>query len=190
MRDIQDWQSLQLHEAPNGLEAPPWQQSSGWDWTLDEEDEPVAATNYTGFIASHIQHAQSYLTAHPDNDASGTSKTLLAFLMKQVDNTDQILGNLFITLHLILEEQKLDVMMPEFSSPGVTQLRLLLAQIARWLKWYDFAAVYDLGLQQELGLEWENGMYSVSLTENSINPAVQCQYPACHLNLPVWPPTL
>ncbi|KAH6668128.1 hypothetical protein F5X68DRAFT_160130, partial [Plectosphaerella plurivora] len=153
IRDVQDWQKLQLNEGPNGLATATWQQSMGWDWTIDDDDEPPDTSSHPGnlsFLSTHVRHTQAYLAAHPGSDPSGVSKVLLASLVPHSEYPAQVFWNLFITLHLILEEEKLNVMVPEHGSPGSTQLRLFMAQVTRWLKWHDFAIIYELGIQEEI----------------------------------------
>lgn len=150
--DIPDWQKLQLSEGPNGLAAAPWQQNRGWDWTFDDDEspDPTPSPSNTRFLSTHVHYAQAYLATHPSTDPSGASKVLLASLLRHSEYPAQVFWNLFVTLHLILEEEKLNAMVPEHGSPGSTQLRLFMAQVARWLKWHDFAILYELGIQEDI----------------------------------------
>ncbi|KAM0321949.1 hypothetical protein ACHAQA_009846 [Verticillium albo-atrum] len=151
MQNIEDWRSLQMHEAPNALGCPPWQQNRGWEWTLDDDDNVDIKGDFADckFLPTHIQFAKSFLAANNDGEIPGTSRALSAAILQNTDNQNSAAWTLFIGLHLLLEEQKLDATTPEYSSPGSTELRVLMGQIARWLKWHEFAAIYEMGLQEE-----------------------------------------
>ncbi|KAL2753222.1 hypothetical protein ACRALDRAFT_2110276 [Sodiomyces alcalophilus JCM 7366] len=71
-------------------------------------------------------------------------------------NVGNTISSLVIALHVLLEEQKLDVMVPEYASPGSAELRSLVFQLSRWLKWHNTAAIYSLGIQDLLESPYES----------------------------------
>lgn len=166
IRNTEDWKTLQLYETPNALGCPPWQQGQSWDWTLDDDDEsadPSLAGESTSiqFISSHIQHARAFLASNPGGDAA--PRSLASVFLRSAEHREKSLRNMFTALHLLQEEQKLNIMTPEHASPGSTELRAVLWQTARWLRWYEFANVYELGLQGELDPRRSIGRFVVDI---------------------------
>jgi anaphase-promoting complex subunit 1 len=149
-----DWQTLYLHEAKNSAVCPPWMAGRGWQWALEEVlgdaiHDPDSQA-HPGFLTSHIQFAKNFLKSGAGELALGASGYLPTALGCAVDYRRQAAISLFMALHLLLEEQKLDVMMPENGPHGSLHLKVLLCRIARWFVWSDFAEIYSLGIQEEL----------------------------------------
>ncbi|KAM0281143.1 hypothetical protein ACHAQH_003722 [Verticillium albo-atrum] len=160
MNNIEDWRSLQLHEAPNALGCPAWQQNRGWDWTMNDDDDLDMKGDFVDckFLPTHIQYAKAYLATSHDGVVPGTAHALSTAILRNTDNQGSSVWVFFVGLHLLLEEQKLDATTPEYSSPGSAELRVVMGQIARWLKWHDFAAIYESGLQEELENRYDNAL--------------------------------
>jgi anaphase-promoting complex subunit 1 len=62
-----------------------------------------------------------------------------------------------------MEEEKLDIMTPEYTSPGRADVRAILRQLTRWLKWPEFSVAYDMGLQEDLDYRNDSGELCSSL---------------------------
>jgi anaphase-promoting complex subunit 1 len=90
--------------------------------------------------------------------ALGTAGYLPTSLGKPLEARVKGLSDLIMGLHLLLEEQKLDIMTPEYTSSGRADLRAILCQMTRWLKWQDFLKVYEVGLHEELDHRNDSGM--------------------------------
>lgn len=155
---VEDWRTLQLYEAPHAPGYPPWQQVRAWEWTLDDDeagDSPDMAS--TKFLPRHVRLARSYLADNISADV-GNTRWLSAALLRSGEGLGDTISTLVMALHVLLEELKLEVMVPEFSSPGSAELRCLVYQLARWLKWHDMAAIYSLGIQDLLESPSESGV--------------------------------
>ncbi|KAI8251309.1 Negative regulator of mitosis [Colletotrichum sp. SAR 10_98] len=173
IQSLEDWNTLQLHETPNALGCPSWQQTGGWAWTLDEEFDDDLETANPGireskFMSTHIQYARGYLSSTLGEKAVGANGYLPTGMQRSAENRGNAAWNIFVALHLLLEEQKLEIMTPEYASPGTTQLRVVMGQIARWLGWQDFVDMYELGIQEELEPRYDTELHlEVPLTQPS-----------------------
>ncbi|ODA75934.1 hypothetical protein RJ55_08575 [Drechmeria coniospora] len=153
IKESEDWKTMELYEAPNSQGHPTWMMNRGWQWTLDEdtveaqERQPFSAS----FLPSHIALAKDFMSSSMGEAAFGTSGYLPTALGQDADadGRHKVAVDIFMALHLLLEEQKLDITVPEYASPGRVDLRVLLCQIARWLKWPGFWSIYELGIQED-----------------------------------------
>ena len=91
--------------------------------------------------------------------ALGASGYLPTALGRNTDARRKVAVDIFMALHLLLEEQKLDITTPEYVSPGRADLRVLLCQIARWLKWHGFWSIYELGIQEDVDSRHDTGRF-------------------------------
>ncbi|EMT68286.1 Negative regulator of mitosis [Fusarium odoratissimum] len=124
IKESEDWGSLEKAETSNSLGCPTWMMNGGWQWALDEDGDDSGDENLsTTFISKHISMAK---------------------------DRRKVAVDVFMGLHLLLEEEKLDIMTPEFISPGRADLRVIMCQIARWLKWPSFIAIYEAGIQEDV----------------------------------------
>ncbi|KXH41341.1 hypothetical protein CSAL01_02821 [Colletotrichum salicis] len=174
IQDIEDWTTLHLYETPNALGCPSWQQTRGWDWTLGEDgsddfaSSPNPGLRDSKFMSTHIQYAKGYLASPLGEKAVGANGYLPTGQQRSAENRGNAAWNVFVALHLLLEEQKVEIMTPEYASPGTAPLRVVMCQIARWLGWHDFVAVYELGIQEELESRYDTELrLEVPLTQPS-----------------------
>ncbi|OLN90040.1 Negative regulator of mitosis [Colletotrichum chlorophyti] len=174
IQSLEDWNTLQLYETPNALGCPSWQQSRGWGWTLDEDDDDDSDSTInqgpreSKFMPTHIQYAKGYLASPLGEKAIGTSGYLPTGQQRSAENRGNAAWNIFVALHLLLEEQKLEIMAPEYASPGTAPLRVVMCQIARWLGWHDFVAMYEMGIQEDLDPRYDSELrLEVPLTQPS-----------------------
>ncbi|CRK26531.1 hypothetical protein BN1708_014539 [Verticillium longisporum] len=158
MNNIEEWRSLQLHETPNALGCPVWQQNRGWDWTADHDDDLDTKGDFVDckFLPTHIQYTQAYLSSSIEGDVPRTGYALSSAILQNTEDSYSAVWTFFTGLHLLLEEQKLDTSTPEYATPGIAELRVLMAQIARWLRWHEYASYYEMGLQEELENRYDN----------------------------------
>ncbi|KAF4126185.1 anaphase-promoting complex subunit 1 [Geosmithia morbida] len=155
IRDSDDWKALEAGETVNSLGCPPWMMNRGWDWALDE-DADDSLSPHTGqstspkFISRHITLAKEFLSSPVGDAAVGHGGFLPTALSKTPEARRKSAVDIFMALHLLLEEEKLDIMTPEYNSPGRTDLRVVLCQIGRWLGWQEFWTIYELGIQEDI----------------------------------------
>ncbi|KAL6893227.1 hypothetical protein HDV57DRAFT_226925 [Trichoderma longibrachiatum] len=155
IRDSDDWKALEMGETVNSLGCPPWMINRGWQWVLDDDVEETSSQSGTPglgtkFISRHIALAKEFMASSLGTNALGPSGYLPTSLGRNPDYKRKAAVDIFMALHLLLEEQKLDIMSAEYPPSGRADFRVILCQIARWLKWHNFSSFYDLGIQEDL----------------------------------------
>lgn len=162
IRDSDDWKALEAGETTNSLGCPAWMMNKGWDWALDEDagdfmSSQSERSRSMSFISRHIVFAKEYLATASGEAAFGPLGYMPTSLAKQTESRRKVAVDVFMGLHLLLEEEKLDIMTAEFTSAGRADLRVVLCQIARWLRWYDFCSIYEMGIQEDIDQRHDSG---------------------------------
>jgi anaphase-promoting complex subunit 1 len=163
VKDLEDWATLQQYETPNSLGYPVWMQNRGWQWAIDDDIGNLSSTsdnaspNDRRFVPSHIQHTIRFLSSQAGEAALGAGGFLPTATTNSLDGRRDSAWNMFIALHLFLEEQKLDITTAEYTSPGSADLRVVMCQISRWFGWHEFTSLYELGMQEELDARYDSG---------------------------------
>lgn len=144
--DLGDWDAMNKFETANSATHPAWMEHTPWQWILEQDD--AAATmfrpsqgreRHLDFLTLHLKHALAFLTSRgmAPGQAPGLMNNGDLSIMQQAQDT-------FVALHLLLEEQKLNITVPDNVSPGPTDLRAVMLQIARWLQWDEWVLLYEL----------------------------------------------
>ncbi|QPG93648.1 hypothetical protein C2857_001382 [Epichloe festucae Fl1] len=155
IRRSEDWRALELGEAANSLGCPTWMMNRGWQWALDEDHDDFSSSQSDplitpNFLTRHIALAKEYINSVSGDAIMGLHGYMPTSLARSSETRRKTAVDIFMALHLLLDEEKLDITTPEYFSPGRTDLRVLLCQIARWLKWYSFSSIYELGIQEDV----------------------------------------
>ncbi|TPX17843.1 uncharacterized protein E0L32_002944 [Thyridium curvatum] len=157
-----DWDLIRTYESRNAAACPTWMEGRGWQWLMDEQagqglvwSQPVTGGKRKDFLSLHTQFAKEFMVSPLGLAAVGPNGYLPLSLASSLERRRSLAWSLFLALHLLLEEEKLDIMVPEY--PDAADLRVVLCQIARWLRWYEFVARYELGIQTAVdsGLDME-----------------------------------
>lgn len=148
--------------APNASAFPPWMQSNAWRWMLDESTpampEDLSASSQEDFLTSHIRLAKLYMASAPGQGALGSAGYLPTATSRSPEDRGRAAWAIAYGLHLLLEEEKLDVMVPEYSFVGRANLRVVLCQVGRWLGWHEYVVLHGLGVQVDLHPRNDHGM--------------------------------
>ncbi|KAH6966330.1 hypothetical protein EDB82DRAFT_579922 [Fusarium venenatum] len=155
IKESEDWKSLEAGEASNSLGCPTWMMNGGWGWVLDEDTDNIISSAGdenlpVSFISSHVSLAKEYIVSVLGETAFGQAGYMPTSLAKSMESRRKVAVDVFMGLHLLLEEEKLDIMTPEFRSPGRADLRVIMCQIARWFKWHNFTSIYEAGIQEDI----------------------------------------
>lgn len=156
---LESWDIMQTYETSNGNPCPPWAENRGWKWLAEDEGEAHSLSNKqdTGshsptfspsvidkskFLQEHVKYARDFVT-------SALGQTVLSGCLptsgnRSLQSRTTALTDIFIALHLLREEQKLDTMSSDSFSTGVASLTPVLAQFARWLGWANWINIYDV----------------------------------------------
>ncbi|KAK4187333.1 hypothetical protein QBC35DRAFT_532579 [Podospora australis] len=152
-----DWDLMHSYEKPNSSACPTWARSKGWVWLLDsgileqwptepEEKKPVRRS----FLSVHVDLARRWMGTASGITALGFDGYLPTALGKGIAGRNMAAQSIVHALHLLLEEQKLNILSPEETSPGQTDLYAVLCQLARWLGWHQYEMMYSLGMQEDV----------------------------------------
>lgn len=141
--------------APNASACPSWMQAKAWRWMLDEDTPAftpsLPTTSQDDFLTTTIRLAKSYMMSPRGQHALGELNGHLPTAHNRgPEDRSRAAWGIISALHLLVEEDKLNVMAPEYSSPGRANVRVILCQIGSWLRWHEFVNLHDMGVQVDL----------------------------------------
>lgn len=148
--------------SPNASACPPWAQSRAWRWMVEEETPAITPSPVSSreddFMTTHIRLAKLYMESPRGQHALGASNGHLpTALNRGPEDRIGAAWGIICALHLSVEEGKLDSMAPEFFPPARANLSAVLCQVGRWLRWHDFVALHELGMQADLDPRNDHG---------------------------------
>ncbi|KAK0610167.1 hypothetical protein B0T17DRAFT_127933 [Bombardia bombarda] len=151
-----NWDAMQLYETRNSSACPTWMRKKGWQWLLDggvldgANTPGQSSSQSSNFMSVHIRLAKQYLSSNEGTLAFGKEGYLPTAVCRSRESRDMAAWSLMLSLHLLAEEEKLTILSPEESTSGQSDLRGLLCQLAWWLRWQRYKAMYELGMQAEM----------------------------------------
>jgi anaphase-promoting complex subunit 1 len=158
------WEAMQLRETPNSSACPLWTRNKAWQWLLDSGTSDTPNTQVeeiwpsAGFIPAHVTLAKRWMASPAGVSAFGFDGYLPTALNRPGESRNTAAWSILLALHLLGEEQKLTVLVPEDSSPGPSDLNAVLCQLSRWLGWKKYEALYSWGMQAESASAHDLGM--------------------------------
>lgn len=181
VRDMDDWKLMEAAESTNSLGCPPWMTNRGWQWALHEDADVTSSPSLDDgpvpkFISRHVGLTRDYMVSQQGAFAIGPNGYLPTSLARNDESRRKTSEDILLALHLLLEEEKLDIMSPEHATSGRTDLRVVLCQLARWLRWHNFMAIYELGIQEDVDRKYDS--------ELVLNPPIPA--PATCPNILEW----
>ncbi|KAI2773207.1 hypothetical protein F4815DRAFT_488288 [Daldinia loculata] len=174
--DLGDWDAMNGYETPGSLTHPSWIENKAWQWMMEEDDSspplfrPSSERDSTDFLSAHIKYALAYLSSSSGDAACGQDGYLPTSASHDYLSRTRYAQDIFLALHLLLEEQKLDIASRHLLSPGSINLRAVLLQVARCLKWFEWINAYEL----EMPLDWPEqqlGSMNISVSLKPPEPA-------------------
>ncbi|KAI1429055.1 hypothetical protein F5Y12DRAFT_589923 [Xylaria sp. FL1777] len=154
--DLSDWDAMCSSETPGSLTHPSWMETSAWQWMMEEGDSPQAVfkpsldTGDTNSLALQTKAACAYMSSHRLDGTSKPHEYLPTASSVDEHTRFNHAQEIFMGLHLLHEEQKLNITIPRTNSPGLVDLRAVLLQIAKWMGWSEWVQLYDL----EMPFDW------------------------------------
>ncbi|KAI0179655.1 hypothetical protein GGR52DRAFT_587203 [Hypoxylon sp. FL1284] len=154
--DLADWDAMSTYEAPDSLTHPPWVENKAWQWIMEEDDSsltmfrPSPGRGSMSFLTLHIKHALSYMSSSYGQAAYGSEGFLPTSSNHDYATRTRYAQDVFLSLHLLLEEQKLNITTSHAYSPDLVDLRAVLLQITQWLNWREWTNIYEL----EMPIDW------------------------------------
>ncbi|KAJ5046374.1 uncharacterized protein L3040_003618 [Drepanopeziza brunnea f. sp. 'multigermtubi'] len=153
--NLENWDLMQAEEASHGNPVPSWGSNTGWKWLTEDDDmllqipaspasvfTPTNSNNHLPFVRRHVKLAREFVRTKLGFDS--ISNCLPTSGNTSLEVRKAAFTDVFIGLHLLYEEQKLDTMMADSFSTGGSSVAPILAQIARWLGWDSWIQHYDL----------------------------------------------
>jgi anaphase-promoting complex subunit 1 len=159
--DTTNWQAMMAQETAVGASRPQWMTSSAWAWVGDAESEitqtsrresnrstrqatPQIFDDEEKFLPRHIRLAQDFASSELGQAALGPTGYLPTASNRDAENKNQVLTSIMVGLHLLREEQKLDVTSVDSIDTGNPSLLPILAQISSWLGWDTWVSLYQV----------------------------------------------
>ncbi|KAL5323485.1 hypothetical protein ACEPPN_008022 [Leptodophora sp. 'Broadleaf-Isolate-01'] len=188
--DLENWDLMQAEEASHGNPSPSWASNTGWKW-LVEDDEMMSqgseslssifipsTSEALPFVRKHVELARKFAGTKFGFDSIFGS--LPTSGNRSLDLRKAALTDVFIALHLLNEEQKLDTMMVDAFSKGLASLAPVLAQVARWLGWDSWMQYYEVEEASLLTVDYDAESPMDSLISEPFEcPAVYDWIQAC-----------
>ncbi|GAP90674.1 putative anaphase-promoting complex subunit 1 [Rosellinia necatrix] len=154
--DLTDWNAMCNNETPGSSTHPSWAEANSWQWMMEENDSPQPLfmpsfdTPETDFLVLLTRNACEYMSSHRVDGGIGLHDYLPTATSVDEHARFNHAQDIFTSLHLLLEEQKLDITIPGMHSPDSVDLRSVLLQIAKWMGWSQWVQLYEL----EMPFDW------------------------------------
>jgi anaphase-promoting complex subunit 1 len=159
--DDENWQLMLGHELANGFSHPSWMTNKGWEWLSEQQiTRPSSsgrpnsssswaagsrvADDHPGFLQRHIKLTREFLGSNLGQTAAGPSGYLPTAPNKRQDTCRNAISDIIVGLHLLREEQKLDIGCTDSINSGAGNLVLVLAQLCKWVGWHEWVSGYDV----------------------------------------------
>ncbi|KAM3086397.1 Anaphase-promoting complex subunit 1 [Clarireedia jacksonii] len=165
--DLESWDSMLSHIASNGNPIPPWGNTGGWKWLMEQDEADIflpsdsdmlslADGDKKSFVKKHVGFARDFLNCKLGQDVA--SGFLPSSSNKSIDMRQAALIDTLAALHLLHEEEKLDTMASDSFNTGVPSLTPVLAQIVRWLGWESWIEYYETEEAALVDAQYDNGL--------------------------------
>ncbi|ERS98820.1 hypothetical protein HMPREF1624_04010 [Sporothrix schenckii ATCC 58251] len=133
-----------------------WAKSKAWNWISDvpglasgnvggnPQNEGLSGSS--GPLAEHVRLAEAFMASEAGVQAVGQAGYLPTALSVSETARKKAVWGITMALHLLLEEDKLDIMAAKSGSSASTDLKAIVYQMCLWLNWPAFAAWYAVEL--------------------------------------------
>ena len=158
--DLESWEAMMGQEGSGWANSPPWMQDEAWHWTAKNDKTEVLPdssqskksrlsrtfTPFTTttvpiqkkfpFLVQCISLAREFMTSPKGLSAGGEHGYLPTASSRDSGSQRTALATILVSLHLLREEFKLDVLAANI----LHKLAPILAQIGTWLSWGAWGA--------------------------------------------------
>lgn len=159
--DVSNWQAMLAQEAAIGGPRPQWMMSSGWAWLGDagiddlqmnkgehsraqRQATPQIFDDEEKFLPRHIRLARDFSISSLGQAAVGPAGYLPTTGNRGTESPQKILTSIIVGLHLLREDQKLDITTVDSLDTGSPSLTPILSQICSWLGWDKWTSMYQV----------------------------------------------
>jgi anaphase-promoting complex subunit 1 len=153
--DMASWETMVESEISSSDGTPAFMASAGWNWMMDEKSDiangdvtgthlrpkPLASASkfITGkkntFLVRCAALAREFLQTPAGEGAIGPEGYLPVAVNRDPEHRRGALANILLGLHLLREEQKLDIRRSHGADIEAGQLTPILAQLGIWMGW-------------------------------------------------------
>ncbi|KAK2628833.1 hypothetical protein QTJ16_001936 [Diplocarpon rosae] len=170
---MENWDSMQAKEASHGNPIPSWGSSTGWKWLVEDDNmlsqisgsvAPIftsTSSENLSFVRRHVKFARDFASSKFGLEVMSSCLPTLG--NRNLDVRKAALTDMYIGLHLLHEEQKLDTMTTDSFSTGLASLAPILAQLARWLGWDGWIQHYEVEEASQCYVDYDSGEYQYLL---------------------------
>ena len=165
--DLDSWEAMMVQEAGSSGVSPPWMQTEAWRWILKEtglpsrSEKPQSSNSFSpssisavplpkksAYLINCASLAREFIASSGGQIANGAHGYLPTASSRDSDVRRTALASMLLGLHLLREEQMLDVLASSF----VHQLTPVLTQLGTWLGWESWGKSGQYMLENE-GME-------------------------------------
>ena len=162
--DLGSWEAMMTLEANVRGVLPGWMHTEAWKWSAQEKAVPtpskksassgsdnssvssaVPTPKKSSYIIQCIAIAREFINSQTGQMANGKHGYLPTASSRDSDVRRTALASILLSLHLLREEFKLNVL----AVPSVHQLTPVLAQIGTWLGWENWGKTGHFMLESE-----------------------------------------
>lgn len=169
--DSESWDSMISQETAFGSTRPAWMMNAGWAWIMDQEESDPSPTNGrsavdtlsaraanvgTKSLQHHIKLTYDFISSDVGRLAAGVDGYLPVTSGMRASDRQAAISDIILALHLLREEQKLDITVVDSPEAGRPNLTPVLAQLCRWIGWSSWADSYDLEDVAMDGIEYDH----------------------------------
>ena len=150
--NLESWEAMLSQEGSSSGTLPPWMQIGGWEWTAKESvllhasppkrsksssssfpyvAPAVPVPKKSPYLLHCISIARDFIKSPIGQTANGEHGFLPTASSRDPDVRRTALASILVSLHLLREELKLDIL----ASEALHNLTPILAQIGGWLGW-------------------------------------------------------
>ncbi|KAK6081902.1 hypothetical protein SCUP515_02681 [Seiridium cupressi] len=153
--DLSDWDAMNLAETPNFAAHPSWIENRGWEWVVEEDaatsmfEPSQGRQEELSFFVAHLKYAQTFMASNSGETAYGQAGYTPTAEGNAESSRVRSARDILTGLHWLLEEQKLNLSGYHLIPPSSADLRALVLQIAKWLRWNNWVMVYELEMPMD-----------------------------------------
>lgn len=170
--DSDKWDRMYAEETSYGNPAPSWAGNAGWKWLTEDENAPFLShesmptaiengSHGLSFVQKHVKLAREFANTKFGFDSMSSCLPTSGSNNQEVRKDN--LSDIFIGIHLLREEQKLNTLNADSFNSGSATLVPILAQLSRWLGWDSWMQYYEAEEASLLDADYDAGKF-LSLT--------------------------
>ncbi|KAL5627775.1 hypothetical protein BROUX41_002523 [Berkeleyomyces rouxiae] len=153
-----NWTAMKMYVSPNGADAPHWLTGPTWSWAMESTLPNNVEARPEPFMTSHIRYSRRFLISATGKMMLGLNGYLPTASGLQEERRLVAGRNILVGIHLLAEEQKLDISIPETGSDSRAGICVFLTQVSRWFNWKALSASsgYEIDIQEDIDPRFDN----------------------------------